>query len=77
MITIEKSSRIFVFFIGMLAVLAIAAGGVITHSLVPPTPGPLVMADNLGIDIGVMILVGALVAFPSANVSNRLERNEI
>lgn len=48
--------------------MAIAAGGVITHSLVPPTPGPLVMADNLGIDIGVMILVGALVAFPSAIV---------
>ncbi|MGD2094200.1 MAG: gluconate:H+ symporter [Phycisphaerales bacterium] len=48
--------------------MAIAAGGVITHSLVPPTPGPLVMADNLGIDIGVMILIGALVAFPSAIV---------
>jgi GntP family gluconate:H+ symporter len=48
--------------------MAIAAGGVITHSLVPPTPGPLVMANNLGIDIGVMILVGALVAFPSAIV---------
>ncbi|MBA7682920.1 High-affinity gluconate transporter [subsurface metagenome] len=33
--------------------MAIAAGGVVTHSLVPPTPGPLIMADNLGIDIGV------------------------
>ena len=27
--------------------LAIAAGGVITHSIVPPTPGPLAMAENL------------------------------
>ena len=49
-------------------VLCIAAGGVITHSLVPPTPGPLVMADNLGIDVGVMIMVGALVAIPAAVV---------
>ncbi|MHC4206393.1 MAG: GntP family permease [Planctomycetota bacterium] len=48
--------------------MAIVAGGVITHSLVPPTPGPLVMADNLGIDIGVMIMVGALVALPAAAV---------
>lgn len=48
--------------------LAIAAGGVMTHSLVPPTPGPLFMAENLGIDIGVMILVGALVALPASCV---------
>ena len=48
--------------------LAIAAGGVITHSLVPPTPGPLFMAENLGIDIGVMIITGALVALPAAFV---------
>lgn len=48
--------------------MAIAAGGAATHSLVPPTPGPLVIADNLGIDLGVMMLVGALVAFPAATV---------
>ncbi len=50
----------------LLYILAIAAGGAITHTLVPPTPGPLVMATTLGIDIGVMILVGAMVAFPAA-----------
>ncbi|MDT8299839.1 MAG: SLC13 family permease [Sedimentisphaerales bacterium] len=48
--------------------MAITAGGVITHCLVPPTPGPLIMADNLGIDIGVMIMVGAMVALPAAIV---------
>jgi H+/gluconate symporter-like permease len=48
--------------------MAIVAGGVITHSLVPPTPGPLIMAENLGIDIGVMIMVGALVGLPAAVV---------
>lgn len=50
----------------LLYILAIAAGGAITHTLVPPTPGPLVMATTLGIDIGVMILIGAIVAFPAA-----------
>jgi GntP family gluconate:H+ symporter len=46
--------------------LAITVGGVATHSLVPPTPGPLVMADQLGIDLGVMILFGAIIAIPCA-----------
>ena len=46
--------------------MAISAGAAATHSLVPPTPGPLVIADNLGIDLGTMMLVGALVALPSA-----------
>ena len=50
----------------LLCILAIAAGGAITHTLVPPTPGPLTMAANLGIDLGKMIIVGALVALPAA-----------
>jgi GntP family gluconate:H+ symporter len=48
--------------------MAITAGGVVTHCLVPPTPGPLIMADNLGIDIGSLIMVGTLVAIPTAAV---------
>jgi len=47
-------------------ILAITAGGAITHTLVPPTPGPLTMAANLGIDLGKMIMVGAMVALPAA-----------
>ncbi|MFO0820628.1 MAG: SLC13 family permease [Pirellulales bacterium] len=50
----------------LLYILAICAGGAATHTLVPPTPGPLVMANNLGFDVGVMILVGGLVAIPSS-----------
>lgn len=46
--------------------LAIAAGGAVTHTLVPPTPGPLGMASNLNIDVGMMILIGTLVAAPAA-----------
>jgi GntP family gluconate:H+ symporter len=47
-------------------IMAIAAGGVATHTLVPPTPGPLAVAGTLGIDLGIMILMGALVAMPAA-----------
>lgn len=46
--------------------MAIATGGAITHTLVPPTPGPLLVSSILGVDIGLMMLVGALVAAPSA-----------
>ncbi len=52
----------------LLYLLAIVAGGAITHTLVPPTPGPLVMAAQLNIDLGVMILMGIVVALPSAAV---------
>jgi len=42
----------------VLYVLAIAGGAVITHSIVPPTPGPLIMAETLQIDLGLVILAG-------------------
>lgn len=45
--------------------LALGAGGTATHTLVPPTPGPLASAQNLGVDIGLMMLVGAAVGIPS------------
>lgn len=50
----------------LLYVLAISAGGAITHTLVPPTPGPLFMADRLDVPIGLMIVIGGLVALPAA-----------
>ncbi|MGC6442721.1 MAG: GntP family permease [Rubripirellula sp.] len=46
--------------------MAIATGGAITHTLVPPTPGPLLVGSILGVDIGTMMWVGTLVAIPSA-----------
>src|SRR6266516_4196436 len=46
--------------------LAIAAGAGATHTLVPPTPGPLAVAGTLGVDLGTMVLVGLAVALPAA-----------
>lgn len=48
--------------------LAMSASGVATHTLVPPHPGPLAVADSLGVDLGLMILIGILVALPAAIV---------
>ncbi len=48
--------------------LAIAAGAGATHTLVPPTPGPLAIAGTLGVDLGTMVLVGIVVALPAAAV---------
>lgn len=44
-----------------LFIMCVVAGGVMAHSLVPPTPGPLFVAEELGVDLGVMMLVGILV----------------
>ncbi len=43
---------------------AIVAGGAVTHSMVPPTPGPLFMANELKIDLGMMMLVGGIIGIP-------------
>ena len=50
-----KTGQNFVYY-----VIAICAGAVITHSLVPPTPGPLIMAENLKIDIGTTMIAGII-----------------
>lgn len=54
--------------------LAIVAGAAITHTLVPPTPGPLAMAVALNVDVGVMIGVGALVAIPATIAAMSMAR---
>jgi H+/gluconate symporter-like permease len=45
----------------LLYVMAICCGGVVTHSLVAPHPGPLAMAESLKLDLGLTIMVGIAV----------------
>lgn len=47
-----------VLFIG----LSLTAGLTVAHTLIPPTPGPLAVAESLGIDIGRMLSVNLIVA---------------
>lgn len=49
--------------------MAICAGGVITHSLTVPHPGPLAMVDSLKIDTGLSLWVGIVAGMVPAAVS--------
>jgi len=44
-----------------LYLMAVAGAGVMAHSLIPPTPGPLFVAQELGIDLGAMMMGGLVV----------------
>lgn len=48
--------------------VALATGLYATHTFVPPTPGPIAAAGNLGLEssLGLVILVGLVVAFVTA-----------
>jgi GntP family gluconate:H+ symporter len=52
-----------------LYIAVLSAGGLATHMLVPPTPGPLAMAETLNVDVGLAMMVGAAVAIPVAGVA--------
>lgn len=52
----------------LLLVMCTVAGGTITHSLVPPTPGPLFVAGELGVPLGTMIWMGSLIGIGAALV---------
>lgn len=47
--------------------LALASGLYTTHTLIPPTPGPIAAAGNIGASdyLGVIILIGILVSIPT------------
>ena len=53
----------------LLYVLTIVMGGSMAHSLVPPTPGPLFVAEELGVDVGLMILMGGLIGICAVGVA--------
>ncbi len=49
--------------------IPLLAGLAITHSFIPPTPGPIAVADIIGADLGWVILCGFLVGVPTAIIS--------
>ena len=53
----------------LLYAIPLLAGLAITHAFIPPTPGPIAVADIIGAELGWVILVGFIVGIPTALVS--------
>jgi Gnt-I system low-affinity gluconate transporter len=61
----------------LLYAIPLLAGLAITHSFIPPTPGPIAVADILGADLGWVILFGFIVGVPTAVVCGPIFANYI
>lgn len=53
---------------------ALVLGLGLTHTFVPPTPGPMTGAELLGIDIGMMILWGLIIGIPTFLIAMVINR---
>ena len=53
----------------LLYAIPLLAGLAITHAFIPPTPGPIAVADILGADLGWVILFGFFAGLPAAVIS--------
>lgn len=51
--------------------VALAAGLVITHTMVPPTPGPVGVCGIFGIDVGKFILLTLILSIPMTIVDRK------
>lgn len=49
-----------------LFLVVVGSGAATAHVFVPPTPGPLAVASEVGSDLGVTILIGIITAIPAA-----------
>ena len=60
----EKTGRPIVYY-----AVPLLAGLVVTHSFIPPTPGPIAVAGLLGADLGYVMMFGALIGIPAAIIA--------
>ncbi|TVR28266.1 MAG: gluconate transporter [Balneolaceae bacterium] len=49
--------------------IPLLTGLAVTHAFIPPTPGPIAVADILGADLGWVILFGFIIGIPTAVVA--------
>jgi Gnt-I system low-affinity gluconate transporter len=49
--------------------IPLLAGLAATHAMVPPTPGPMAVANILGVDLGWVVIVGIIIGFPCAVIA--------
>jgi Gnt-I system low-affinity gluconate transporter len=53
----------------LLYALPLLAGLAITHAFIPPTPGPVAVADIINVGLGWVIMMGMVVGLPTAIIS--------
>ena len=71
--TLQRETKKSLLFYG----IPLLAGLAVTHAFVPPTPGPVAVADILNADLGLVILFGIVAGLPAAIVSGPLFGNYI
>ena len=49
--------------------IPLLAGLAVTHSFIPPTPGPVAVADIINAQLGWVILLGTILGFPTAVIA--------
>ncbi|MCM3163973.1 MULTISPECIES: GntP family permease [Bacillaceae] len=52
--------------------IPLLAGLAVTHSFIPPTPGPIAVADLIGADLGWVILFGTIAGIPAMIIAGPL-----
>jgi Gnt-I system low-affinity gluconate transporter len=52
--------------------IPLLAGLAVTHTMVPPTPGPTAVSEILGVDLGWVVMMGLLVGIPTAAIAGPL-----
>lgn len=52
--------------------IPLLAGLAVTHTMVPPTPGPTAVGEILGVDLGWVVMMGLLVGIPTAVIAGPL-----
>ena len=52
--------------------LPLCAAMAVTHACIPPTPGPILVGQNLDVSLGNMIIFGGMVALPTALIAGMI-----
>lgn len=52
--------------------IPLLAGLAVTHAFIPPTPGPVAVAEVMGLDLGWMIIFGMITGIPTAIIAGPL-----
>ena len=62
----------------ILCLMAVGLGATLSHTLIPPTPGPVILAETLQIPLGTMmivaLMVGLLTAVPALAIAYVMDR---